>query len=205
MQNAKRKTQNNDKEFRVHVIREQRFLFSTFHFLFSKLNRGISLIEAIIYTAIILFLMVVVVNTSFVVLSSANKTHLKRIILGEAGIAVERMVREIRLADAVNVSQSVLGVNPGVLQLSTIVSSEDTTPTTREFYLSGNMLMMKEGAGTALPLTRDASVTNLVFYHIVAQSTTSQAVSFELTAEKSFKDRVESHTFNATAVLRRSY
>ncbi len=170
----------------------------------SSIQKGIGLLETLIYVAITVLLMVIVVNTAGVVSVVSGKARLKRNILGEAGIAAERMVREIRLADSVLLTESTLGAHPGTLALSSVVGADDDTPITRTFYLSGDTLMMKEGEGAAVPLTDKVSVTKLIFYRVVA-STTSEAVTFELTAEDALKSLTESHTFNATSVLRRSY
>ena len=166
--------------------------------------KGVGILEALIYVAIVSLLTVIVVNMATVMTVASGKTRLKRNIIGEAGIATERMMREIRLADSLVVSESVLGVHPGVLKLNTIVGPEDT-PTTREFYISENALMMKEVGGAPVSLTEKVAVTNFVFYHIGDSASTSEAVALTLTAEDEFKSIQEKHTFNATAVMRRSY
>ncbi|MEK7178814.1 MAG: hypothetical protein AAB727_00995 [Patescibacteria group bacterium] len=165
---------------------------------------GISLLETVIYAGIVALLSVMVINTVSLVTVANAKARIKRSVITEAGFALERMMREVRLADAIDIPGSTLGGNPGVLRLSTIVSSNDTTPTTREFSLSNGTLVMKEGAGMPRPLTSRVQVTNLVFYAITA-STTSQAVKVEMTAEREARGITESYNFYDTAVLRRSY
>lgn len=165
--------------------------------------KGVSLLETLIYVAVVVLLTVVVVNTAMVMTTASAKTRLKRNVLSEAGISVERITREIRLADSIDISGSTLGTHPGVLRLNTIVSVDDETPTTREFYLEDGALMMKEGTSTAVPLTSAVNINNLIFYRIVAS--TSEAASVVLTAEDTFRGLSELHTFYSTAVLRRSY
>ena len=166
-------------------------------------QKGISLLEALIYVAIVTLLTVVVVNTAVVMTTVSAKARLKRNVLSEGGLSVERITREIRLADSVDISGSTLGVHPGVLRLNTIVGFDDETPTTREFYLEDGTLMIKEGTSTAVPLTSAVRVSRLVFYRTVAS--TSEAASVVLTAEDTFRGLLESHTFYSTSVLRRSY
>lgn len=195
--------QNNNLKFKIFLIL-RRFYFSLCSFRFT-LKRGVSLLETLLYVAIVALLTVIVVNTAAVMITASGKARLKRNILGEAGVAVERMVREIRLADSVIVSESVLGAHPGVLKMNSIVGVNDDTPITRELYLSGSTLMMKEGGADPRALTEKVAVTNLVFHHIITSATTSEAVVLELTAEDELKKIKETRTFNATAVLRRSY
>ncbi len=167
-------------------------------------DKGFTLMEALIYVAIIALLTVVVVNTAMVMTVTSAKARLKQNILGEGGVSLERLVREIRLADSVDVSGSTFGVHPGVLKLNTIIGASDETSTTREFYLTGNTLMMKEGSDDAVPFTENINITRLVFYHIDT-ATTSKAITIEMTAEDTVRKLTESRTFYTTSVLRRSY
>src|SRR3989338_4246287 len=109
-------------------------------------KKGFSLIEALVYVAIVVMLTVVVINTALFMTTVSGKARLKRNILGEAGIAVERIVREIRLAESIATAESVFNVHPGVLKLNTVISSDDDTSITREFFISSSTLMMKEGS-----------------------------------------------------------
>ena len=167
-------------------------------------DSGIGLFEALVYVSIIALLTIIVINTAMVMSVTSGKARLKRNILGEGGVSLERIIREIRLADSVDVPGSVLGTHPGVLKLNTLVSASDDTPTTREFYLNSGMLMMKEGSAGAVPLTQNVNITRLVFYH-VDMASTSKAVSVEMGAEDTVKKLTESHTFYTTSVMRRSY
>src|SRR3989344_6135914 len=88
-----------------------------------KYIKGVSIIETLVYIAIVGFLVVFVVNSALGISTAANKTRLQRNILGEAGIGTERIVREIRLAKSVVVSDSVFGNESGILKLDTVKSS----------------------------------------------------------------------------------
>lgn len=167
-------------------------------------KKGIGLLEVLIYIAIVTLLTVIVINTTTIVIAASGKDRLKKNILGEAGIAVERIVREIRLADSVDVPGSVFGEHPGILKLNTIVSSGDPTPTTREFSLKDGLLRLREGTSEPMALTEKVVITNLVFYYS-DNGEISEAITLELTAEDKLKNITETHIFNTTAVLRRSY
>lgn len=167
-------------------------------------QKGISILEILIYITIITLLMVVVVNTAMVMTIVSSKARLKQNILGEGGVSLERIVREIRLADSVDLFASTFGIHPGVLKLNTIIGASDDTPITREFYLASSTLMMKEGGAVAVPFIENTSITRLVFYYIDT-ATTSKAITIEMTVEDTVRKLRESHTFYTTSVLRRSY
>lgn len=166
-------------------------------------QKGISLLETLIYVATIVLLTVVVINTAMIMSTVSAKARLKRNVLSEGGLSVERITREVRLADSIDIPGSTFGLHPGVLRFNTVAAFDDDIPTTREFYLEDGVLMMKDGSSIAVPLTSAVRVSNLIFYHIVAS--TSEAVSIVLTAEGTFRGLLESHTFYSTSVLRRSY
>lgn len=124
---------------------------------------GFTLVEAIIYTALFVAVSVVVVNLAINTGNAFTRARVSRAVHEEGTAALERMVREIRLAETVNGAASVMDANPGTLVLNTVVSPTDPTPITRRFYLAGTMLMMQEGSASAVPLSAGARVTNLVF------------------------------------------
>ena len=162
------------------------------------------MIEALLYVALMSLLTIMVINTALAMNTTSAKARLKRNILGEVGIATERMIREIRLANSVLVAESALAVNPGILKINTTIDENNSTPITKEFYLADGKLMMKEGGNQAIALTERVAVTRLIFYHTVS-GTVSEAVVLEVTAEDTIKNLTEIKTFNTSTVLRRSY
>src|SRR3989344_3740780 len=83
-------------------------------------NRGYSLIEIIIYIGIFAMISIVVVN-SFINSISASKTAFaKRNLLETGNSAMERMTREIRLADTISDANSVFDTGSGILEISSI-------------------------------------------------------------------------------------
>lgn len=169
-------------------------------------KQGFSLIETIVYISILGILFVVMFNTAIVVTNAFGKSRVIRAIDIQGGAILERILREVRLADSVDVGGSILGVNPGKLKLNTVLSAANPTATIREFELqtSTGDVMIKEGTGEAIPLTLGIITTRLVFYSIVA-STTSEAVRIEMTFEAGLGRSYSSKDFYGTAVLRGSY
>jgi len=169
-----------------------------------KTIEGFSLLEAIIYIAILGMLFVVVVNTTLIGMDAFGKSRVKRSLATQGFTAMERMLHEIRLASSVDTIASTFGTHPGVLVLNTQVSSADETPITRTFNIVNSTLMLTEGGGTPKVLSGDVSIIKLVFY-FTSSSDISEAARVEMTIESSFKTFLESRKFYSTAVLRGSY
>ena len=125
----------------------------------------------------------------------------KSLVIAAAVVSLERMIREIRLANTI-ASASVFNAHPGHLILTTIDQNGD--PATIEFYLSNDTLMIKEGVAMAASST-PASIRadNLVFRQI--NTSHSKAVRVELTLTDYRSHTPRSEKFYALAVLRGSY
>lgn len=168
-----------------------------------KNKKGFTLIEIIIYVGILGIISVFVINTILITSTAFAKSRVKRNLNTQAGEAVERILRETRLASSVNVGSSVLGSNPGKLVLNTVVSPSNNTAITREFFLSGSILVLRESGSADIHLTSEIDVTNLVFRRITTAN--SEAVRIEMAAENGFAKTESSANFYGTAILRGSY
>lgn len=129
-----------------------------------KKNSGTSLIEGVIYLALFAVLSLVVTQLVFNMHNAFAKARLRRTVHEQATGALERMIREIRLAQSVDGSLSSMDVNPGTLVLNTVVSDTDATPIVRKFFVQNNTLMLQEGSAPAIALTSTTRITNLVFH-----------------------------------------
>lgn len=168
-----------------------------------KKNRGISLIETILYAAIISIVSVFVIGSVLVMMRTFNNIQLARNINISARISMERMIREIRLADSID-GTSVFDFNPGRLKLNTIDSGDN--PATVEFFLDGSNLMIKEGSGQPENLTGSGVKTSSLIFRQISASTTSKAVRIELEIWDSLPQGYQkTEKFYDTAILRRSY
>lgn len=168
-----------------------------------KCIKGFSLIEIIIYIAILAVISVLVVETIVGASEVFGKARVKRALTLEGRSAMERMMREIRLATSVDTVGSVFGGHPGRLKLNTVVSSSDSTPTVREFLISGKNVVLREGSQD-ISLLSSASTTNLVFRYIQSGDT-SEAIKIELGIEDGAGRNFIHANFYSTAVLRGSY
>ena len=167
-----------------------------------KNSQGLTILEAVIYVAILIVFFVIVVQTMLVSATAFGKSRVKRALAAEGHIVMERVLHEIRFAGSIDDGTSVFGTHPGVLKLNTRKSASDDTLTTRMFDLSDDTMRITEGGGTSAALSGSISITNLVFYKI---SGSPPAVRVEMTAENSFKTLGDSRKFYGTAVLRGGY
>ena len=165
-------------------------------------TRGFSLVETLLYTAILSLVLLIVAGTVIAVIRSSGNLRTAQLIERDAGFVLERMVREIRDAQSVNVGASILGAHPGKLLLNTTTVSGGVR--TAEFYLDNGVLYFKEDGAVVGPLgSAQTTVSNLVFRHIATSR--SDGVKIELTLTSGTGSAARSENFYATAVLRDSY
>lgn len=171
---------------------------------FKFYTAGFTLVEMVIYIAILSVIVVLVISSVLAMSKSLSSINTSRKINNFAETSLERLVREIRFAGSVDTLGSTFGVNPGILKLNTIDPASES-PTTVEFYIDGTDLMIKEGAGVAEDITPSSlSITNLIFYDIVVPGISeSIKIEIEVNGESLFGNKVEK--FYNTAVLKRSY
>lgn len=158
-----------------------------------------TLIEVIIYTAILAIIFILIVNSLSIVIKAFNQGRVAIKINNSAETAMERMTREIRFAYDIDASSTL-----DHLVLNTYVLGTEN-PTTAEFYLDSGKLMVKERVLPAGQLTSsDLTVTNLIFRQITASST-SKAIKIEMTIRGSSGNYQKTENFYNTAILRESY
>ncbi len=146
----------------------------------SKLTKGFSLIEMVVYISILVFMLTIIVGVVFSVIRSDRVIKSVRSIANSAVVSLERISREIRLAESVVTGSSILGVHPGKLVLETLDESGATH--TVEFGLvNGRLVSTEDGVETGELTEASARVTNLVFS--LSTATTSQGVRTEMTIE----------------------
>lgn len=165
-----------------------------------KTKGGYSLIEIIMYLAILAGITIVIVNILTQISSSRTRLTAAQRVATSAGLSLDRMAREIHTATGVSTTTSVLGTSPGRLVLNGL---ESGSPYTIEFSLSGNTLNIIRNGVTTGPLTEaGTSVTELIFRH--SASSTDQAISIEMTIQSGTSTSYRSEKFYTTAVLRQS-
>lgn len=166
-----------------------------------SLKKGYSVLELIIYMALLALFMLLVVNTILVMSGSYRKLSLSRTIANSAATSMERITREIRQATDVDVAQSILNAENGKLRLLT--TNDDGYAQTVSFALNDGAINVYENDLLVGPLTKSfASTTALIFR--VYSNLRSKAVSVEMTIQAQKGTEIKTETFNTTIVLRNS-
>jgi len=169
---------------------------------FTTKQKGMSIIEALFYMAILVLLVSVTVATLVSLSSTYRNLRSFEAVNESAQSALERIVRELRGATSVDTMLSTLGSSPGDLYLDSL--DEDGATTTLEFFVSAQTIRVKEAGADVGPLTAaDVRVTNLIFRRMA--TTSSVAVKVEMTLESGTSTHYISKNFYSTAVLRGSY
>lgn len=164
-------------------------------------KRGLSLVEIMIYLAILSAALLLFVN----LLTSISKSYISiRMIrkLDSAGIsAMDRVTREIRNASSVDAS-SILGINPGTLILNTLDSSG--SPTQIVFsVLSSQLHVTEAGVDSGSLFPTGITAPSLIFSQI--NTGVSRAIKIEMKIENEEGNTVRDQNYYSTIILRGSY
>lgn len=160
---------------------------------------GFSLVEMLIYIAILVLMLSVIMNVIVSTVQSGRIIKALRNVENSAIISLERLVRETRQAESVNLATSVFGSSPGRLVLEGVDAGGG--PRTVEFYLSSDRLLFKENGIDLGALTQaDARVSNLVFKRFTGPN--SEGIRTEITIESGTSTNFRSNNFYFSTVLR---
>lgn len=163
----------------------------------TQYTRGYTLMEAVVYVAILAVFSVIAVNAIIIILGSFRHVRAERTVNTAATVAFERVVREARAAASITTANSSFDTHPGRLTLSL------PNAATREFYIENGVLRVKEDGVYAGTLTASTTVIDsLIFRHL--DHGTTQGVRIELTIHDT-RDPGATRQFADTAVLRGTY
>lgn len=168
-----------------------------------KTQRGITLAETIVYAAVLAVLFVIVVH-GLLELSRTYKslTVSRRLTLSSTSL-MERMTYEIRQANDVDLSNSILNTSPGKLVLNTTLA--DGTPTTVEFSVSTSTLVMKQGGTSLGSLTSASTTIDSVIFKLLTNGSVSKAVRVETQISATSGGYSKTAKLYNTIILRGSY
>lgn len=168
--------------------------------MFKRLKQqGFSLLEMLIYIAILVLMLAVIMNIIVSLLRSERVIKALRNVESSAALSLERIGRETRQAETINLAGSVLGSSPGELVLSG--SDESGNPRTVRFHLASGVLMFSENGVDVGALTQaEARISNLVFY--LFSGSNSQGIRTEITIESGTSTHYRSENFYSSALLR---
>lgn len=165
-------------------------------------KNGYSIVEILVYLAIFTTMSIMVINYFIVVLGSFHTTRANRDLLESGATSIERIAREVRQADSVDIVNSTLSSSPGALQLNSTDSSGN--PMIIKFSVTNGALnLYEDGSLIGNLLSENISVTTLVFRRIVTAN--GEAVKIELTLQSTDSDNSQSENFYNTIILRGGY
>lgn len=169
---------------------------------YSKIRtRGTSLVETVIYVAFFATIITVIVYGLVSAFRTYAFTRAKRQIAIDANLAIERMVREIRQANAIDDANSDFGGSPGTLKLFSTDSVG--TPRSVQFSVVNNVITITENDVVTGGVTSGITeVENLTFTKLTTP--VGAAIKVDLTV-RSDHGISTSATFHTTAVLRGTY
>ncbi|MCK9344661.1 MAG: type II secretion system GspH family protein [Candidatus Pacebacteria bacterium] len=173
------------------------------HFFLSPIKTsGFTLVEMVIYVGILGVTSVLAINAMLTMTSAYTKLRVSRDLNSSATAVLERVTRNIHEAYEIDIANSTLGTDPGRLTLRTQDFAGATT--TIEFFVSNNMLRVKEGGVDIGALQASStSVSNFVVRSISA--TNSTAIKVDLTMSATRGHANTTRNFFTTTVMRGSY
>lgn len=142
------------------------------------MKKGFTLVELIIYVAMIGVVVIGFLNFGLNVIYTGEKSEIRQEVQRNATYALQRVLSKIKEANAVNAGSSTFDSHPGVLSLEMEDSAVDPTV----FDISGGILRMTEGVSSPVNLIpAELEATNLVFSNLSVSGRTSN-IKIELTA-----------------------
>jgi len=163
---------------------------------------GQTLLEAVVYITILVLLLVFLVNILLSVTRVIAEVRISRSLGNSAVVALERMTREIRAAETIDLTESILDSHPGQLVLEAI--DEDGNDIITKFYLTNGILQVETvNPPVSSLIAAELEMSNLIFRQIISPS--SEAVKIEFTLRNREGKIIKSRNFYQTAVLRGSY
>ena len=167
------------------------------------MQKGFTLIELIIYVAIVGLVAGAFVSFSIAVTNSNTKTYVAQEVQANSRIALDLITQKIQAATGVNLVDSTFGSDPGVLSLS--FASDDLDPTIIQLSEDDGILQVVEGVSSPVNITSDeVKVTNLQFTNLTGTSD-KENIKIDLTVEYDASEDVEfkyAQTLETSATVR---
>ncbi len=112
-------------------------------------NKGVTLIETLLYMALFTLLSGIMVTALITTMGSLQEIRMARALLHTTTSGFDRMIFEVRNADTLVLQDSTLGVNSSIL---TVSRTEDAVVIVTSFFLEGDSLMLEQDGVTQGPL-----------------------------------------------------
>lgn len=160
---------------------------------------GFSLIEVLVYIAVLVLVSTAVVTTYLSLHTVLVRNEMERELTKAAHGVLERFVRDVRAATAINTLERTL---------SDELALDQSISTTTEYYVASGRMYVDVNDVAEGPLTPEAVVVDSVVftaYDHVGGDIESEAVRIALTLSINAKEASTTRTFYTSAVLRGTY
>lgn len=164
-------------------------------------STGFTLIELVVYVALVAALVVAVVASLLAVSRTSRELSARHSLQAEGLAVMDRLAREIRIATSTNPS-SVFSTSPGVLSLQSAGLDGDASGST-VISVDGDNLVIKVGSTATTSLTANTAVESLIFRNITNDSV--RAIRIELTLGSQSDSVDKTISFFNTIIMRSSY
>lgn len=168
-----------------------------------KNNKGTTLLEILIYVALIGMLITFFISFSLGIHSAYNQTFTVQETHANARVAVRMISYRLRAAKSVNIDDSDFDVDPGYLSLE--MNNPLINPTVFNLDHDDGTLYMTEGFGYPVALTNtNISIKNLTFSHLEDRDNEGIVMDIYVDYPGASKDFQYYHEVKTASTLRAS-
>lgn len=161
----------------------------------NKKNKGFSLVEMIVYLAIMTIITITLVQSFIVVLKSNKSSFIDSVIRNSGYSVMENIIREVRESKDINTCSS---------SLVSLIQEDNNIV---NFSVSDGVMTLSEGVGTQINKgtlnSSDIKITNLNCNIINTIKSKALKIKIDLSTEVNGQNKTES--FYSTIILRGSY
>ena len=160
------------------------------------------MVELTVYIGLFALISVVLVNSLMSAIRISNELRAQRDINDTAVAVMERITRDLRGGNQIDLVNSSFGVNPGRLTFQTVSASG--TAMTVEYYVASSTLYVKEnGVSKGSLLSARTKIDGIVFYYVSNGATIGVKTELHLESTRGAISDID-HFYNTT-ILRGTY
>lgn len=169
--------------------------------LTQKKEEGFSLVEVILYMAVLAVVVTILIGSLTVMAEVQEKIAAGKAVDRSAVVALDRLLRETRLSDSIDMGNSFFNEDESVLVLN---REEESGNVSIVFYVSADGHLHVEKGGVDERLTHKN--TNIKEFRLIeVDSGEMDAVRVRVTIGHPYSEGEIEQTFYSTAILRGSY
>ena len=159
---------------------------------------GFSLVEVLVYMAVLTVVLSILISSLSLVAEFQERVVAGKAVDRSASIALDRVIREVRSSDSVDMAGSVFDVPEGVL----VLQRDGAGTTTFSVSEYGELYVNKNGTESRLTHRRAEVLTFMV---TEIESGINDALRVELLIRSPYSDGYIEQRFYSTVILRGTY